>query len=64
MDAELPEKASGLLYALGGSGGGLTCYLDDGYLCYEHNPFILQRTKIRSEDRLRAGRTKIEISIK
>ncbi len=32
-----PSDASGVLYALGGSGGGLTCYLDDGYLCYEYN---------------------------
>ena len=25
-----PRSASGVLYALGGAGGGLTCYLDDG----------------------------------
>ena len=49
IDAELPEQASGVLYALGSSSGGLTCYLDDGYLCYEYNLFIIMRTKIRSE---------------
>ena len=62
IDAELPENASGVLYALGSSSGGLTCYLDDGYLCYEYNLFIIMRTKIRSEQRLAAGQTKIEIS--
>jgi len=55
-------RATGVLYALGSSSGGLTCYLDDGYLCYEYNLFIIQRTKIRSEQRLAAGQAKIEIS--
>jgi arylsulfatase len=61
IDAELPESASGVLYALGGAGGGLTCYLDDGYVCYEYNCFILMRTKIRSEEPLPAGRVSLEI---
>ena len=61
VDAELPEAASGVLYALGGAGGGLTCYLDDGHLCYEYNCFILMRTKIRSAERLTAGRHRVEI---
>jgi len=62
IDAELPDNASGVLYALGSSSGGLTCYLDDGHLCYEYNLFIIQRTKLRSEQRLPAGPAKIEIS--
>ena len=62
IDADLPDKANGVLYALGSSSGGLTAYLDDGYLCYEYNLFIIMRTKIRSQDRLPAGPTKIEIS--
>ncbi|WP_243059403.1 arylsulfatase [Nocardioides sp. SR21] len=61
IDADLGEGASGVLYSLGANSGGLTCYLDDGYLCYEYNLFILQRTKIRSADRLPAGRTQIEV---
>ena len=48
VEADLPADASGVLYALGGFAGGVTCYLDDGYLCYEYNCFILSRTKIRS----------------
>ena len=62
IEAKLPENAHGVLYALGSSSGGLTCHLDDGHLCYEYNLFIIQRTKLRSEQRLPAGPAKIEIS--
>ena len=55
IEADLPADASGVLYALGGFAGGVTCYLDDGYLCYEYNCFILSRTKIRSADKLQPG---------
>jgi arylsulfatase len=61
IDAHADEGASGVLYALGGAGGGLTCYMDDGYLCYEYNLFIIQRTKIRSDRRLSAGKLRIEV---
>jgi arylsulfatase len=61
IEAEIPEAASGVLYALGGAGGGLTCYMDDGYLCYEYNLFIVMRTKVRSERPLPAGRMSLEI---
>jgi arylsulfatase len=55
IDAELPEGASGVLYKLGSNAGGLTCFMDGGYLHYEYNLFILQRTKLRSEQPLPAG---------
>jgi hypothetical protein len=61
IDAELPENASGVLYALGAAAGGLTCYLDDGFLCYEYNLLILMRTKIRSPAKLPAGRATIPL---
>jgi arylsulfatase len=61
IDAELPAGASGVLYKLGGKGGGLTCFMDDGFLCFEYNLFILQRTKIRSEQPVAAGRSTITI---
>jgi hypothetical protein len=62
IDAEFPENASGVLYALGSSSGGLTCFLDDGHLCFEYNTFILMRTKIRSEQRVPAGPGTIKVS--
>ncbi|OBK81454.1 arylsulfatase [Mycobacterium sp. 1164985.4] len=61
IEAEVPANANGVLYALGAAAGGLTCYLDDGYLCYEYNLFILQRTKIRSGAKLPPGRTTISV---
>ena len=64
IEAELPEAASGVLYALGSAGGGLTCYMDEGFLCYEYNLFLLQRTKLRSAQTVAAGRTTIAIETK
>lgn len=61
VEADLPGSANGVLYALGAAAGGLTCYLDDGYLCYEYNLFILQRTKIRSATKLPSGSTTIVV---
>ncbi|KAA1418174.1 arylsulfatase [Mumia zhuanghuii] len=61
IDADLPENANGVLYALGGAGGGLTCFVEDGYLCYEYNLFILMRTKLRSEEPLPTGKVAIEV---
>jgi arylsulfatase len=61
IDCELPERAGGVLYALGGSSGGLTLFFDEGHLCYEYNLFILMRTKIRSAQVIPAGRARIEV---
>ena len=61
IDADLPTDASGVLYALGGVAGGLTCYLDEGFLCYEYNLFIISRTKIRSATKLSAGPASIVV---
>jgi arylsulfatase len=61
IDLHIPANANGVLYALGANAGGLTCFVDDGVLCYEYNLFLLQRTKIRSTRPLPVGRTKIEI---
>ncbi|OFJ52935.1 arylsulfatase [Mycolicibacterium grossiae] len=55
VHAHVPERANGVLYALGGAAGGLTCFFDDGHLCYEYNLFILSRTKLRSVDRIDPG---------
>jgi len=61
IDADIPADANGVLYALGGAGGGLTCYVEDGYLCYEYNTFIVMRTTLRSPTRLPTGPAKIQI---
>jgi len=61
IDADVPAGANGVLYALGGAGGGLTAYVDDGFLCFEYNLFILMRTRIRSERPLPAGPVRIQV---
>ena len=53
IDAEFGENASGVLYALGGSGGGLALYMDKGQLVYEYNMMIIERYIARSADQAR-----------
>jgi len=38
MEVDVPANANGVLYALGGFGGGLTCYVKDGVLHYRVQP--------------------------
>jgi arylsulfatase A-like enzyme len=61
IDATLGADASGVLYALGGAGGGLTLYMDKGRLVYEYNMMIIERTIARSAEPLPAGRHCIEV---
>ena len=61
IEAELGENASGVLYALGGASGGLTLYLDRGELVYEYNMMIIERYTARSQQKLPAGKHKIEV---
>jgi len=61
IDAVVPANANGVLYKLGGNSGGLTCFIEDGILCYEYNLFIIQRTKIRAKEKLPAANVRIEI---
>lgn len=61
MEVDVPENANGVLYALAGFSGGITCYVKGGILCYEFNLFEIERTKIRSQAKLPAGKATIEI---
>lgn len=61
IDADIPASANGVLYKLGANSGGLTLFVEDGILCYEYNLFIIQRTKIRSAEKLPTGNVKIEV---
>ncbi len=64
MDVDVPKKANGVLYALAGFSGGLTTYVKDGYLNYEFNLFEVQRTKLRSKNKLPTGKVKVEVESK
>ncbi|MFO0990529.1 MAG: arylsulfatase [Hyphomicrobiales bacterium] len=61
IDAQFPENANGVLYAVGGSGGGLTVYMDNGFLVYEYNMMIIENYQARSANRLSAGKHAIVI---
>jgi arylsulfatase len=62
IDAELGENASGVLYALGGAGGGVTLYMDKGDLVFEYNMMIIERYIARSASKLAAGKRRIEVT--
>ena len=64
VNAELGVNASGVLYALGGAGGGLTLYMDHGQLVYEYNMMVIERYITRSTEKLSPGKHKIEIDTK
>ena len=64
MDIDVPANANGVLYALAGFSGGLTCYVMDGILSYEFNLFEIARTQIKAKDKLAAGKAKIEVELK
>ncbi len=61
MDVDVPKGANGVLYALAGFSGGVTCYVRDGTLCYEFNLFEITRTKLRASKPLPVGRVKVEV---
>ena len=61
MEVDVPPNANGVLYALAGFSGGITCYVKDGFLCYEFNLIEIQRTKLKSQDKLPLGKVAIEI---
>lgn len=61
VTADLPGDASGVLYALGGAGGGIALYIDNGVLVYEYNALVLRRTKVRALGKLPAGPARIEV---
>jgi arylsulfatase A-like enzyme len=61
VEAEIPANANGVIYALGGFSGGLTCYVKNGVLSYEYNLFEIHRTHIKAKGPLPAGSVKIEV---
>jgi arylsulfatase A-like enzyme len=61
IDLECGAEASGVLYAMGGSGGGLTCYLDKGQLVFEYNLMIIDRSIAKSQEKLAPGKHTIVV---
>jgi len=61
VDVEVPDRAYGVLYALGAVAGGLVLYMDDGYLRYEYNFLGVLRSKLCSPERVTAGAHRFEL---
>ncbi|NET14407.1 MAG: hypothetical protein F6K08_17045, partial [Okeania sp. SIO1H6] len=61
IDVDLKKNTSGVLYALGGSGGGVSLFMDDGILKYEYNMLLLDRYKAASDAPLSDGHHTIEV---
>ena len=61
IEAEFGDNASGVLYALGGAGGGLSLFMDNGQLVYEYNMMIIERYTARSAGKVAAGKHVIEV---
>jgi arylsulfatase A-like enzyme len=64
IELECGENASGVLYALGGAGGGLTCYMDNGHLVFEYNLMIIDRSIAKSQEKIAAGKHTIVVETK
>ncbi len=62
IDFECGADASGVLYALGGSSGGLTCYMDHGQLVFEYNLMIIDRTIATSAEKIAPGQHTVIVS--
>jgi arylsulfatase A-like enzyme len=61
VDLEAGEDANGVLYAVGGAGGGLAVYMHQGHLVYEYNMMMIERYGVGTVDKLPPGRHRVEI---
>ena len=64
VDVEVPNKASGVIYANGGLDGGYVLYVnDDGNLVYEYN-YLGERQKVISPEVMKEGKYNIVMDYK
>ncbi|MGI9241558.1 MAG: arylsulfatase [Verrucomicrobiales bacterium] len=61
-EIDVKDAASGVIYAVGGAGGGLSVYMDEGHLIYEYNMMIIENYLGKSPQPLAAGKHTIEIT--
>jgi arylsulfatase len=61
VEVEVPARASGVLYKVGGTAGGVTLYFDQGRLHYEYNAMAVTRTKLQSPQVIPPGHHRIEV---
>jgi len=61
VDMEVKDNASGVLFAMGGDGGGVTCFMESGKLVFEYNMLIIERYLAESNQKIPAGRHTVEL---
>jgi arylsulfatase len=61
VEAEVPAKASGVIYAIGGSAGGVALYFDRGKLCYEYNAAAIVSAQACSPQAVPAGAHRLQV---
>jgi arylsulfatase A-like enzyme len=61
VDIDMAANANGVLYALGGSSGGLSCFMENGKLVYEYNMMIIEKYTVETKEKLAPGKHRIEI---
>jgi arylsulfatase len=61
VDIEIGQDADGVLYALGGASGGLSLFMDQGYLVYEYNLMIIERYVGKTKEKLAPGKHRIQV---
>ncbi len=62
VSLDIPEGgAEGVIYAMGGSMGGLSLFVKDGHLTYQYNYAGLRQSVIRSDRKLPSG--KVEVAV-
>ncbi|MFV0430541.1 MAG: arylsulfatase, partial [Alphaproteobacteria bacterium] len=55
FNVTVPKNANGVLVAVGAFAGGVTLFVKDGYVNYEYNYFLMNRTKIAATEKLPEG---------
>jgi len=61
VDMEVRDNASGVLFAMGGDGGGVTCFMENGKLVFEYNMLIIERYLAESNQKIPAGKHTVEL---
>ncbi len=60
-DIEVGANASGVIYAMGGDGGGVTLFMEDGRLVHEYNMLIIERYTVEGKEKLLPGKHQVEV---
>jgi len=64
INADIPNNAEGVLYALGGYTAGLACYVQEGVLNFEYSFFLMDRMHLVADAPLPTGDCVIVVETK